>query len=46
MTIQIPANYISHSPKWDKIFLSVYLRQLCHGPKIYQKQLAILEATP
>ena len=36
----------SYMPKWDKIFLCVYLRQLLHGPNMYEKQLTIHEASP
>ena len=25
----------SYMPKWDKIYLSVYLRQILHGPNSY-----------
>ena len=32
VAIQIPVKCICHMPKWDKIFLSVYLRQLRYGP--------------
>ena len=42
MTIEILVKCICHIPKWDKIFLSVYLKQL-HDPNLYTlKKMTIL----